>query len=156
MRRFCYFQPQISEPSATCTSPTPRGASTCSSPAPRGFTPTPAHLSRRAYTPVSTSHIAVSRGVTPTLVSTALGHLSPTFLSDARSTASQRPSTLSPTPTVSCSTSGKTTPDPLSGLTPVLGRKEARYRFSLIVVSVRRLTPDLTLTSASGCPCSPT
>ena len=31
------------------------------------------------------------------------------------------------------------TPDPVSGVTPVLGRKEARYRFSLIVVSAQGL-----------------
>ena len=129
------FQPQVNEPNATCASPT--RISACSSPPPRGFTPTFATMfmqqQRRGRTPVS----AVSRGVTPTLVSSPT-HLSPT-LTDARSKTCQRPSTLSPTPSVSCPTSGKMTPDPVSGVTPVLGRKEARYRFSLIVVSAKCL-----------------
>lgn len=122
----------------------------CSSPPPsRGYTPTSSMTPvRRGCTPNNiTVSSPVSRGVTPTNIHTgaaARGYsqqvapphqrgCTPTNTSGAVSPHFGVGSAASPHP--SSVVTGKSTPDPVSGVTPVLGRKEARSRFSLIVVS---------------------
>ena len=99
---------------------------------------------RRGCTPNSiTVSSAVSRGVTPTNMhvgSAAMRSQSLTPSSLRQLQQQQYPPTSVGGGVLSPHHGGKSTPDPV---TPVLGRKEARSRFSLIVVSVDLLAETL-------------